>query len=67
MSDYRHATDRIDGKAVAECPNGCQSWQISVNTSIPFEELFEPELTECSHCGADMDVITHEIPSEVLR
>lgn len=63
----RHATDRIDGRMIAECPNGCQSWELAVGMSESvLDEVIPSEFRECSECGAAMDTIIQETPSEVL-
>lgn len=67
-ASYRHATDLIDGTMIAECPNGCQSWELKVGTSELFlDELVPDEFCECSVCGAEMDTIAQETPSEEFQ
>lgn len=64
----RHATDRIDGTMLAECPNGCQSWELEISTSKhSLDEVVPDAFRECSVCGAEMDTISQEQPSEVLE
>lgn len=68
MSNHRHATDRIDGQMIAECPNGCSSWEISMTKATEsLGELIIDEFRECPECGAEMDTISQETNSEVLE
>jgi len=72
---HRHATDRVDGTVVAECPNigddpeAHLSFEIeytdAVNTDI-FDELMDTWPT-CGECGAELQAIHQQEPSEVLE
>lgn len=74
MSGHRHATDRVDGKILAKCPNKeneddphlkieAEYEDCAANTML--EELIE-NFPECGECDAELDYIQSETPSEVL-
>lgn len=69
MSGHKHATDKVEGVIVAECPNGCD---ISVTLEYGAAEQNEvlEDLKElistCHTCGADMSYLQKEEPAEVL-
>lgn len=66
---HRHATDRVDGRAVAECPNECQVVDIEYGHAVETADVLAKlkALAEtCAHCGAEMDHLVYEEPSEVL-
>lgn len=69
MSGHRHATDRVDGMIVAECPEGHQSVELEYGTAVDDDVLadFKELAGTCSHCGAEMNMIQHETPTEVLE
>lgn len=68
MSDYRRATDRIDGRIIAECPECEQSWECVIKLSKrSIKDRLTDEFRECTNCGAEMDMISQETPSEVLE
>lgn len=70
MSDHRHATDRVDGLIIAECPNGCDI-SIGVEYSDAAENDVLADLKDmietCHTCGAEMTYVQQEEPSEVLE
>lgn len=64
----RHVTDLIDGMLVAECPNGCLSWEGEGGPSNrSLDELVPDEFCEWSVCGAEMATIVQETPSGGLH
>lgn len=66
---HRHATDRVDGRAVAECPNGCQVLNVEYSHAVATADILDElrALAEtCAHCGTEMDHFVYEEPSEVL-
>jgi hypothetical protein len=75
MTGHKHGTDRVDVTILAECPNtvthGDEHLRIEAefgrakDAEIVKEELVEV-YPECGECGADLDVIVHSEPSEVL-
>ena len=76
MSDgHRHSTDRVDGTVVAECPNieddpeahlsFVADYSDAADTTI-FEELLET-FPECGECGAELQALHQQEPTEVLE
>lgn len=69
MSDHQHATDRVDGMALATCPNDCD-----VEIELEYQDAADNEILEdlkeimrtCQVCGEEMEFIIHEEPTEVL-
>lgn len=69
MSGHKHETDKVDGVAIAECPNGCD-----VSITLDYEDSADNEILtdlkklmrECQKCGAEMSYIQKEEPVEVL-
>lgn len=69
MSGHKHATDKVEGVIVAECPEGCD-----ISVTLEYEESQENEIlrdlkeliSECHTCGADMSYLQKEEPAEVL-
>jgi len=65
----RHATDRKDWKVLAECPDGgedhLQLEATATNSEFAAREAIPIE--ECPLCGAELDVLVEEKPTEVLR
>lgn len=69
MSDSGHATDRTDWTVIAECPEGgsdhltleadATNADIGPRKAIPIKE--------CPVCGAELDIIRQESPTEVCR
>jgi len=72
---HRHATDRADGTVVAECPNieddpeahlsFTVEYSDSADTGI-FNELMDAWPT-CGECGAELQAMHQQEPSEVLE
>ena len=75
MSDYRHATDRVDGVIVAECPNIDDNPETHLSFTVEYSdaigaELFEELMDEwpsCGECGAELDAIHKQEQTEVLE
>lgn len=75
MSDHRLATDRVDGTIVAECPNKEYPDDDHLTVAVEYEEAAINTLVEefidafetCGECGADLDYVAEERPSEVLE
>lgn len=72
---HRHATDRVDGTVVAECPNikddpeAHLSFEVAYSDSADtgiFDELMDTWPT-CGECGAELDAMHQQEPSEVLE
>lgn len=70
MTSHRHATDRVDGKILAECPNGCDvSVIVEYSNADPQADKLEAitdVLDTCPECGAELDSIRFEEPAEVI-
>lgn len=74
-SGHRHATDRVEGAIVAECPNIEDDpeahlsieveYEAAADTSI-FEELLET-WPACGECGAELQSLHQHEPTEVLE
>lgn len=66
---HRHATDRVEGVAIAECPNGCD-----ISVTLEYSEAEDNEIladlkaliSTCRTCGAEMTYLQQEEPAEVL-
>jgi hypothetical protein len=82
MGSYRHATDRTDWILVAECPNNGMDHPLlgdnppkehltieahATNAAKTAQETIFVEDTDCPVCGAKLDVVIEEQPTEVLR
>ena len=75
MSGHRHATDRVDGVIIAECPNKEYPDDDHLTAIVEYEDAVDNDLLEtfksawdtCGKCGAELDVVSQEEPSEVLR
>jgi len=75
MSDHKHATDRVDGTVIAECPNidddpdahlsFVVEYSDAADTDI-FEEVMD-EWPDCGECGAELDAVHQQEPHEVLE
>ena len=75
MSGHRLGTDRVDGVLTAECPNIADDpeehlaitveYEDAADTTI-FEELMET-FPECGECGAELQALNQQQPSEVLE
>jgi len=73
--DHRHATDRVTGTAIAECPNIrrdpeahltiCLEYSDAADTDI-FAELMNA-YPECGECGAELDAAHQQEPAEVIQ
>jgi len=69
MSEHEHATDRVEGAIVAECPEGCD-----VSVTLEYGDAEDNDILDdlkeiistCRNCGADMGYVQHEQPEEVL-
>lgn len=72
MSDYRHATDRIETRLIAECPAGCD---VSLLVESEGQEDAVEDLvatvnevySECPDCGGEMGVVREIEPTEELE
>lgn len=66
---HRHATDRVEGVVIAECPNGCD-----ISVTLEYEDAADNEvlsdlknmISTCHTCGADMTYLQREEPTEEL-
>ena len=80
MNGHRHATDKTDWKVAVECPNNGDHVEGKTDPDEPVHLALEASATNadpgpedvipfetCPICGADLDVITFETPSEVLE
>ena len=75
MSGHRHGTDRVDGVVIAECPNLADDPERHLRFEVEYHdsadtELFSELMDEwpaCGECGAELDVIHQQEPSEVLE
>lgn len=74
MSDHRLSTDRVDGTVVAECPNIDEDPTAHLSVTVEYEdaadtEIFEELLdtwTACGECGAELQALHQQEPTEVL-
>jgi|GEM_PF-1968562 len=76
MSDHRHATDRVDGVIIAECPNKQHEddghllveadYGMCANDELA-DKILESIPNSCGACGEKVDYIRHQEPSEVLN
>lgn len=75
MSSHRHATDRVDGTIIAECPNKEHDFDGHLSATVEYEDsaltnLFE-EFSEafdtCGECGEELEIIGSQEPSEVIE
>ena len=71
MSDYKHATDRVDGTIIADCIE-CDEYNIIVEyeTAVDDDVLadFKQVVSEtCPHCGGTVGTVKQETPTEVLE
>jgi hypothetical protein len=74
-SDHRHATDRVDGTIVAECPNKDHEDDDHLAAVVEYHDASDTDLLEqfaaafetCRECGAEVDYIRQEEPTEVLE
>lgn len=75
MGDFRHGTDRVDGQIIAECPNKEAPYDDHLSAVVEYEESAINDLPEtfkeafgtCGECGAELDFIANEKPSEVIE
>jgi hypothetical protein len=75
MSEYSHATDRVDGTVVAECPNIEDDPELHLSFTVEYSDAADTEIfTElmdewpaCGECGAELQAIHQQEPSEVLE
>ena len=75
MSGHRHATDRIDGTVVAECPNIEDDPEEHLSFSVEYSDSADTEIFNelmdtwpaCGECGAELQAIHQQEPSEVLE
>lgn len=70
MNSHRHATDRVDGTILAECPNECDVAAVVQYSNADPEADALGEITEvlvtCPECGDELDTIRYEESSEVI-
>lgn len=66
MTGHRHATNRYDVTAVMECPNGCFEIELDATNSEEDAEGLLNRFDTCPNCGADVDYVADERPTEVL-
>jgi hypothetical protein len=71
----RLATDRVDGTVIAECPNIGDDPEAHLSFTVDysdaadtdiFNELME-EWPACGECGAELDAIHQQEPTQVLE
>ena len=80
MTGHRHATDKTDWKVIVECPNNGDHVEGETDPDDPVHLALEASATnadpdpedvipfdDCPICGAPLDTITSEKPSEVLE
>ena len=71
----RHATDRVDGTIVAECPNLKDDPESHLHITAEYEDAADTDIfdavmeawPECGECGAELDAIHHQEATEVLE
>jgi len=71
MSDYRHATDRVDGTIVASCSE-CDEYAVSVEYGAAADNEVLDDLKQivsdtCPYCSGDVGVVQSETPVEVFE
>ena len=72
---YRHATDRVAGTAIAECPNIDEDPEEHLSITVEYEDAADADLLgdllgafpECGECGAELEALSQEEPVEVLK
>jgi len=67
---HRHATDRVDGTALANCTD-CDEYSATVEYESAVDDNVLEDLKKlvgdtCPHCGGDVAFIESKQPSEVL-
>lgn len=70
----RHATDRVDGQIIAECPNKDCPDDDQLAVEVEYHDAVDNDLLEtfqeafptCGKCGADLDFVGQERPHEIL-
>ncbi|MFC4553519.1 MULTISPECIES: hypothetical protein [Halorussus] len=67
MTGHWHATDRVDVTAVMECPNGCFEIELEATNSEEGAGVLLNRFEVCPNCGADVDYLADERPTEVLE
>ena len=75
MGGHRHSTDRVDGTIVAECPNKEAPMDDHLSAVVDYEDAADTTIFEefidafetCGACGAELDYIGQQEPSEVLE
>lgn len=71
---YRHATDRVDGTIIAECPNKEHPDDDHLSATVEYEDAADTEIFDefneafstCGVCGAELEVIGQQEPTEVI-
>jgi hypothetical protein len=75
MTGHRHATDRVDGNLLAECPNKDHLDDDHLRVEVDYTDAVDNDLFEtfreafpaCGECGTALAVLGQEEPSEVLE
>jgi len=75
MSGHRHATDRVDGVVIAECPNLDDDPEAHLSFTVEYSDAADTEIFRelmdewpaCGECGAELDAIHQQEPSEVIE
>jgi len=71
MSDYKHATDRVDRRALAECVE-CDEYSAILEYKSAVDDDALADLKsflgdECPHCGGNVGFMQAERPTEVIE
>jgi len=72
--DHRHNTDHVDGTIRAECPNIEDDPDKHLSITVQYEDVVDTTIfeevmdtwPECGECGAELETIHQQEPSEVL-
>jgi len=75
MSDYKHNTDRVDGTVIAECPNIEDDPETHLSFTVDYSDAADTTIfgelmdqwPECGECGAELQAIHEQEPSEVIE
>jgi len=70
MSDFKHATDRVDGVIVANCTE-CDEYTCTAKYETAVDDDILADFKrlvgdECPYCGGSVGVVNQETPTEVL-
>lgn len=75
MTGHRHATDRVDGQIVAECPNAEHRDGPHLQIEVEYETATDDEILDelleafpkCGECGEELQFVKYEEPTEVIE